>query len=33
MCSVMHEQIAYIPPIQSIILAFSDTPPPLADGY
>lgn len=29
MCSVMHEQIAYIPPIQSIILAFSDTPPPL----
>lgn len=28
-CSVMHEQIAYIPPIQSIILAFSDTLPSL----
>lgn len=25
----MHEQIAYIPPIQSIILAFSDTLPSL----
>lgn len=25
MCSVMHAQIAYIPPVQSIILAFSDT--------
>lgn len=28
-CSVMPEQIAYIPPIQSIILAFSDTLPSL----